>query len=100
MLIANGASGECRIADPSRLSSLMMLTQQIGRLGTCKGEDHNNTRLVVLIEVRSGRTLGGLHKSIRRTQSQLAASFETRTNDSNNEYMLGRVYDTRKRTCR
>jgi hypothetical protein len=77
-----------------------MLTQQIGRLGTCKGEDHNNTRLVVLIEVRSGRTLGGLHKSIRRTQSQLAASFETRTNDSNNEYMLGRVYDTRKRTCR
>ena len=57
MLIANGASGECRIADPSRLSSLMMLTQRIGRLGTCKGEDHNDTRLVVLIEVRSGRTL-------------------------------------------
>lgn len=99
MLIANGASGECRIADPSRLLSLI-LTQQIGRLGTCKGEDHNDTRLVVLIEVRSGRTLGGLHKSIRRTQSQLAASFGTRTNDSNNEYMIGKAYDTRKRTCR
>ena len=57
MLIANGASGECRIADPSRLLSLMILTQQIGRLGTCKDEDQNDTRLVVLIEVRSGRTL-------------------------------------------